>query len=247
MTFRARLIVIDDDETIRRTVTMVLETAGFSRVTAFADAESAFEELGLDRAEANRAPVCDLVLTDIMMPGIDGIEACARIRASRRYRDIPIVVFSGASEQPLLQQVFLAGAHDFIAKPLQISDLVARVHAALRFRREVARRRTREQALLAALGTRIEPEVGASVEREQQSDAATARAVAQRLLAEAAQLDEDGELLRRVLSALASQSREADSPRGRAIAARLARDIVDLTAEEADVGLVLSPLEDVQS
>jgi diguanylate cyclase (GGDEF)-like protein len=84
------------------------------------------------------------------MPGIDGIETCARIRADARYQYVPILMVTSESEVDALAQAFVAGANDYVRKPFESVELLARLRNALRLKGEIDRRRARERELLAA-------------------------------------------------------------------------------------------------
>jgi PleD family two-component response regulator len=83
-----------------------------------------------------------------MMPEIDGIETCARIRNDARYVDIPIIMVTSLDDMDSLANAFLAGANDYINKPLNRIELIARVRAALKLKAELDRRQARERELL---------------------------------------------------------------------------------------------------
>jgi phosphoserine phosphatase RsbU/P len=88
------------------------------------------------------------VLLDIMMPEIDGIETCARIRNDPRYADTPIIMVTSLDDMDSLANAFVAGANDYINKPLNRIELIARVRAALKLKAELERRQARERELL---------------------------------------------------------------------------------------------------
>jgi PleD family two-component response regulator len=88
------------------------------------------------------------VLLDIMMPEIDGIETCARIRNDPRHVDTPIIMVTSRDDMESLANAFVAGANDYINKPLNRVELIARVRAALKLKAELERRQARERELL---------------------------------------------------------------------------------------------------
>lgn len=148
MTQVAHILLVDDSEDAREIALAALAEGEFDVVKAAASAEQAYELLGLD-GDPDEPPAYDLVLLDIVMPGVDGVEACARIRSSRRYRDIPILMVSGQSDVEVLNQAFVAGANDYVTKPINPIELLARVRSSLRFKREIDRRHAREAELRA--------------------------------------------------------------------------------------------------
>jgi len=85
---------------------------------------------------------------DIMLPGVDGLEACRRITATEWLQDIPIIVITVKTEEKDLLAAFAAGAMDYIRKPVNPVELVARVSSALALTEERTARKAREQELL---------------------------------------------------------------------------------------------------
>ena len=142
-----RILLVDDSEDARMIVRAALEDGAFARIDNAGSAQEAYERLRIDTADPDLPPDYDLILLDILMPGVDGVEACATIRSTRRYRDVPILMVSGQSDRETLNQAFIAGANDYVAKPLNPLELLARARSALRFKREIDRRRAREAAL----------------------------------------------------------------------------------------------------
>ena len=143
----ARVLVVDDDSESRTAIELILKAGNFEHVAHARSAEEGFQLLDIENDGDSALPNFDLILLDIMMPAVDGIEACARIRNTRRYRDIPLLIVSGLRDVESLNQAFLAGAHDYITKPLNRLELLARVRSAMRLKRELDRRRARETEL----------------------------------------------------------------------------------------------------
>ena len=120
---------------------------GYNDIVTAASGWEALKILDVGR-NARRAPDADIVLLDIMMPEIDGIETCARIRNDPRYADMPIIMVTSLDDMDSLANAFVAGANDYITKPLNRIELIARVRAALRLKAELERRQARERELL---------------------------------------------------------------------------------------------------
>ncbi|GAA1629693.1 MtrAB system response regulator MtrA [Georgenia ruanii] len=116
----ARLLVVDDDTALAEMIGIVLEAEGFQPIYC-AD--------GAQAPEIFRAENPDLILLDLMLPGMDGIEVCRTIRAES---DIPIVMLTAKSDTLDVVAGLEAGADDYIAKPFKPKELVARVRARLR-------------------------------------------------------------------------------------------------------------------
>ena len=116
----ARILLIEDDERIRTSLRMMLEDEGH------AVDEAADGEAGLG-AHASKA--FDILLVDVMLPGIDGFEVC---RAVRRTSDVPILVLTAKSDSHDVVAGLEAGADDYVTKPAVPKELAARIRALLR-------------------------------------------------------------------------------------------------------------------
>ena len=122
---RARILVVDDEPAIREYESGLLVELGHEVLTAGDGAEA----LQLAR---ERQP--DLALLDIMMPEMSGIEVCQQLRTDPCTRDIRIIVVSGLDSKRALEESIIAGADDFLAKPINALELMVRVRSILRVR-----------------------------------------------------------------------------------------------------------------
>lgn len=115
-----RVLVVDDDPKILKAVAQALRQEGFEPVCA------ATGEEGLGMCESYRP---DLVILDIMLPGLDGFEVCGRLRSHGR---TPILILSARGDELDKAVGFHLGADDYMTKPFSLSELVLRVRAILR-------------------------------------------------------------------------------------------------------------------
>jgi phosphoserine phosphatase RsbU/P len=142
-----QILVVDDSEDSRDLTEAALLSAGYTDIVMAPSGREALKIL--DVASSNDASASvDVVLLDIVMPEMDGIEACARIRNDPRYADLPIIMVTALDDMDSLANAFVAGATDYITKPVNRVELVARVRAALRLKQELDRRQARERELL---------------------------------------------------------------------------------------------------
>lgn len=132
------ILVIDDDCSCLEIVSGFLEESHFSILIA-EDGES-----GLKRAEY-AGP--DLILLDIMMPGIDGYETCRRLKEMERTRDIPVIFMTALTDTEHKVRGFAAGAVDYVIKPVQREEVMARVGVHLRIRDLTTRLRKANELL----------------------------------------------------------------------------------------------------
>jgi two-component system, sensor histidine kinase and response regulator len=100
------------------------------------DYELSYFDRGMSMLEAMQDRLPDLILLDVMMPGIDGIELCHRLKRDDRTKHIPIVMVTALSSREDLSRCLEAGADDFISKPLNGLELRARVRSLLRIKRQ---------------------------------------------------------------------------------------------------------------
>lgn len=122
ITARSRVLVVDDTADIRLLASYILEAAGHEVLLASDGAD------GLELARKERP---DLILLDVMMPGMDGYEVCTRLKADETTRAIPVIFLSALSETDAQTRGFEVGAADFVTKPIGMAVLQARVNAHL--------------------------------------------------------------------------------------------------------------------
>jgi PleD family two-component response regulator len=142
-----RILVVDDQEDSRDLTEAALLSAGYSEIVLTETAWQALKVLDVGRT-VDEPSQFDIILLDIIMPEMDGIEACARIRRDRRYGDIPIIMVTSLDDMGSLSNAFVAGANDYVTKPINRIELAARVRSALKLKAELDRRQARERELL---------------------------------------------------------------------------------------------------
>src|SRR5215210_4043108 len=120
MTNQARILVVDDEPQLTRVLRTGLKSRGYD-VRAAADGVAGLEAFSDWRPH--------LVITDLAMPNVDGLELCRRLRAISQ---VPIIVLSAKGEEKTKIEALDLGADDFVTKPFGIDELLARVRASLR-------------------------------------------------------------------------------------------------------------------
>ncbi len=116
----ATILVVDDEPQLRRTMKATLTDLGYSVIEA---------KTGEEAIETLRRDTADLILLDMNMPGIGGLETC---RAIRENSDVPIIVLSVRNTERDKVDALDAGADDYVTKPFGIQELLARIRAAIR-------------------------------------------------------------------------------------------------------------------
>ncbi|BDD89247.1 GGDEF domain-containing response regulator [Desulfofustis limnaeus] len=119
----ATILVVDDDDLVLKTLNVLVSTLGYRCLSA---------ANGLEAVDILRKTKCDIVLSDLMMPQMDGIELLKYI--IRNHSDTDVIIATGYSEQTSYADVIKAGAIDFIKKPIDQAELEAKLARALRER-----------------------------------------------------------------------------------------------------------------
>lgn len=138
---RSTILVVEDEVGIARMIQVLLEARGFVALVSHSGSEA------LDRLAARTV---DLVLLDLMMPGMDGYEFCRRLKADQRWRHIPVVMLTAKDTVRDKVLGLEMGADDYITKPFNTDELVARIKVLLRVQamsQELVRRNRELQAL----------------------------------------------------------------------------------------------------
>ena len=120
---KERVLLVEDEGDIRDVIEYNLEREGYLTL-AFDNGEAGLEAI------RNESP--DLVLLDLMLPGIDGLEICRQIKEDPTTRDIPIIMITAKTEESDVVLGLGVGADDYVNKPFSPQELIARVKSVLR-------------------------------------------------------------------------------------------------------------------
>jgi diguanylate cyclase (GGDEF)-like protein len=152
---RSTILVVEDEAGIARMIQVLLEARGFATLVSHSGDEA------FSRLDAHSV---DLVLLDVMMPGMDGYEVCRRLKANQRWRHIPVVMLTARDAVRDMVLGLEIGADDYITKPFNTEELIARIRVLLRIQgmsQELVRRNRELQALNAvaqAVSRSLSPE-----------------------------------------------------------------------------------------
>ena len=139
------ILIVDDSPDQHLLLRSILAKAGHDDIITVDSARAAFTALNLDGSQASLK--VDLILMDVLMPDIDGVGACRHIKQQERLRDIPIIMVTAKNDLNSLKDAFSAGAMDYINKPVNGVELLARVSSALTLKTEMDCRKEREAEL----------------------------------------------------------------------------------------------------
>ncbi len=139
---KKRILVVDDSALACAACSSMLLEAGF---------EVECSSNAIDAIKIAQCRVFDLILMDIIMPSVDGIEACRRMKADEKLRDVPVIIVTVAEESEHLEKAFKAGAVDYIMKPIRQFELLARLNSALTLKARELELALKNQELKAAV------------------------------------------------------------------------------------------------
>ena len=140
------ILIVDDSEEQREILAVILRAAGYRSLLFAESAAEALKRLGVG-ADSRSSERIDVVLMDLLMPGMNGLEACRRIRSEERLEHLPVIVVTAKTDAPDLTDAYTAGATDYIRKPVIPAELVARVSMAMSVKEEYDNREEREREL----------------------------------------------------------------------------------------------------
>ncbi len=119
---RKKILLVDDSSTARLLARMVLQESSYEVITARDGVE------GVEKAKLERP---DLILLDVMMPNMDGIEACKRLRDEPTTAAIPIIMVTTRGEEGIAEASYAYGCNEFVTKPVDPAELLAKVRNCL--------------------------------------------------------------------------------------------------------------------
>ncbi len=128
-----RILIVDDSKHVHTQLKIFLNSEGYNDLLFARSAFEAFEILGLN-SSGKFAGGLDLILMDIEMNEMSGIEATRKINAVNELQDVPILMVTGDTSEESLQEAFAAGAVDYITKPIRKVELLARVRSFLKLK-----------------------------------------------------------------------------------------------------------------
>lgn len=120
---KKKVLVVDDEENIVELIRMNLESSGYEVIDAYT---------GMEAITKTNSLIPDLILLDLMLPDIDGLQLCQMLRLNEQTKDIPIIMITAKSEESDKVKGLYMGADDYITKPFGIRELEARVKTVLR-------------------------------------------------------------------------------------------------------------------
>jgi phosphoserine phosphatase RsbU/P len=141
-----KIVVVDDNKTNLIIVEKILRKAGYNRLLMLSSAAELYQYLQLDTPNPGDVPV-DLILMDMMMPEIDGIEACRTVLANERFSDLPIIFVTAMGDSNKMAEAMDAGALDYVMKPINKVELLARIRSVLRLKQEKDLRKERDRRI----------------------------------------------------------------------------------------------------
>lgn len=160
------IIIVDDNMTNQMIIKTILSKAGYYDIRMASSAQQLFDMLHMD-SDCQAEETVDLILLDMMMPGIDGLEACKRVQADGRYKDVPIIFVTAVGDSNKLAEALDAGASDYVMKPINKLELLARIRSALKLKYEKDWHKERDKRI------RYELELAKQVQRSVLSEAIT--------------------------------------------------------------------------
>ncbi len=121
---RTHILILDDSSAVVSTLDSILSSQGY-RVEACGDGETGWKRLVA--GARGKGPIPDLLLLDLNIPGLDGLTLLGRIRAEKRLARLPVLAIAAENNAQIRTEALGAGANDYLSKPIELSELLARV------------------------------------------------------------------------------------------------------------------------
>ena len=112
------ILVVDDSRVMRSTIAQAIQSIGVEALQA---------ENGEEGVKVASRHIPNLILMDLRMPGIDGLEACRRLKENEMLKNIPVIMVTVESEESLVREAIRAGASDYIIKPVHYKELIEKL------------------------------------------------------------------------------------------------------------------------
>ncbi|MEH7096016.1 PP2C family protein-serine/threonine phosphatase [Neobacillus vireti] len=144
------IVIVDDNITNLMIIEKILQKAGYDQLVLLSSARELYDYLQLDPTSSDSGSVevpVDLILMDLMMPEIDGLEACRTILADERYEDLLIIIVTAMGDSYKMAEAMDAGALDYVMKPINKVELLARIRSVLRLKYEKDLRKERDKRI----------------------------------------------------------------------------------------------------
>lgn len=141
------IIIVDDNATNQLIIKAILNKAGYGDLKVVSSAVELYKLLDIDSTCPAATTNVDLILMDMMMPEIDGLEACKRILQVERYKDVPIIFVTALGDSSKMAESLDAGASDYVMKPINKMELLARIRSALRLKHEIDWHKERDKLM----------------------------------------------------------------------------------------------------
>lgn len=145
-----RILIVDDNPTNVIIIREILKKEDYRNFITASSAKDMLKLLGVGSGSDEKRPKqsdIDLILLDMMMPEMDGIEACRVVQQYEHLKDIPIIMVTAVGDSKKLAEALDAGAVDYVTKPINKVELMARIRLALRLKREKDWHKERDQRI----------------------------------------------------------------------------------------------------
>ncbi|AAS40019.1 MULTISPECIES: fused response regulator/phosphatase [Bacillus] len=140
------ILIVDDNPVNIFVIKKILKQAGYQDLVSLNSAQELFEYIHFGK-DSSRHNEIDLILLDIMMPEIDGLEVCRRLQKEEKFKDVPIIFVTALEDANKLAEALDMGAMDYITKPINKVELLARMRVALRLKSELNWHKEQEENL----------------------------------------------------------------------------------------------------